>query len=317
MLNGLRKEAAEMSLSLNGQRPEIMDSLHNAYKDQVEKLSIQNLSLPTEEGTEKLLSQLDPDIQAILIEFFAPYLPFVIQSLEAQRLVVRWGDREIISPPDFVETDRDHVLELLLLAQQIRKDLLELFTQEEWREVFTLILIHDLPEVFGGDISRKDKLHKDSSPYRHLREVAALRIMLREFRTTSSEHEQLAHQILQLFVCYQTKSKFDIVPHEGSPYKISRFVHWLDVYQGNQVALEHYDNLKQSHRSIDDETEMCGKITDIALDPLTKRTKKFTRHLEELDQIDYFATLVLDQLRDYSEAGYHQQVSNQKMTFTR
>src|SRR5579859_206788 len=248
MLNGLRKEAAEMSLSLNGQRPEIMDSLHNAYKDQVEKLSIQNLSLPTEEGTEKLLSQLDPDIQAILIEFFAPYLPFVIQSLEAQRLVVRWGDREIISPPDFVETDRDHVLELLLLAQQIRKDLLELFTQEEWREVFTLILIHDLPEVLGGDISRKNLLHKVSSPYRHLREVAALRIMLRELRETSEEHARISFQILQLFVRYQTKPNDKLPQDEEMLQRVTRFIHWLDIYQGNQVAIAHYDNLKQIRR---------------------------------------------------------------------
>ncbi len=313
MITGLLKEIQEMNTSLNGERSQVMTLLHTAYREQMKKLSGQSVSEPTEEEAQILLSQLDPGIQKMIKEFFAPFLPFIMQALEVQRLVIRWDDRKTTSPPDFIETDREHVIGLLLIACQIRADLPNLFTTEEWRDVFTLILIHDLPEVFGGDISRKNPLHKSSSPYRHLREVAALRIMLREFSKTSPEHQLLASQILQLFTQYETKPKSDIESRDESQdelhQKTLRFVRWLDVYQGNQIAIEHYDNLKQT-RSVSSVANMRKKITDMALDPLTKRTKKFTGFLEDPDQIDYFATLALNQLRDYSEAGYHRQVKN-------
>lgn len=72
--------------------------------------------------------------------------------------VKRWQNSPRVINPDFKENDLGHVLELLLWCNTIEQDYPDLYDEicegkrENWIELLTMILVHDVGEIATGDI---------------------------------------------------------------------------------------------------------------------------------------------------------------------
>jgi hypothetical protein len=265
----------------------------DAFQKQVKKLA----SLE-EHSVEKEVPNRVVEAISTHLPQFQEFMPLLFHLLSS---VDRW---ENSTPFDegFLESDREHVIGMMELAAKMEDRYPQMFSPGEWRNIYGEIAIHDFPEVLVDDVARNHVLYDRTSSRRHKREAAALRFALSH---PMSDHipEVNKKAILRFYDRYEQRAV-----NRGADAYLVKF---LDTYQGNQVALKHFDNVAQQEdanlSSIPEVEERNRKMTDIALRPLLKNGDAFFQLIGEKSK-KMIADMVSDQLQVFSDAGYRSKV---------
>jgi 5'-deoxynucleotidase YfbR-like HD superfamily hydrolase len=208
--------------------------------------------------------------------------------------VERWRKQEAID--DFKETNRGHVIGMLNLAVMAYRLCPEMFKPEEWHEIYELIIIHDLGEVFGGDVGRNEEIYAEIEKQRHKRETVGVRMLL------EGQPDFLQKLTTELYEKYEHR--------EGRHDLVSMFVKFLDSLQGAQVACLHFDKLRRCDINNPERgnTNCRGRnVVEITLCPLIKNANNVYVLLSP-EFRPLIVEMLKDQLQQYRCANFEEQV---------
>jgi 5'-deoxynucleotidase YfbR-like HD superfamily hydrolase len=253
--------------------------------------------------------QTPPEISPAIRKKIEQYLPEINKRLpllfRLLNTVHRWEGS--ISFDGFHETDAGHIIGMLELAMEIEESHPGFFTEGMWGNVYGQILFHDFPEVLVNDVSRSHDNHAITTARRHKRERAAVRLLFRMAPSKGVSKESLK-AIEHFLERYEER--------EAQAYDDGHFVKFLDTYQGNQMALAHFDDIQKQREAGIENQELVQKrnkrIDIISIIPLIKNGNAIFQFLRDEKENggpkNTILKKVVAQLNQFVAAGYEEQV---------
>lgn len=140
---------------------------------------------------------------------------------------IRWQNGAQQVNPEFRENDLDHVLELLVWANEIETEYPDLYREvcdgdpSNWLNFLSMLIVHDIGEIQVGDMCLSNpELRQKSGKLHKRKEVFAARLMMRKFL----DHD-VAERHLSNFSRFERKAKDD---------KLVMLGHAMDKGQASQ-----------------------------------------------------------------------------------